>query len=210
MVSLCERYWYPLYAYVRRSGYPADQAQDLTQEFFTRVLEGRYLDRANPEKGRFRSFLLTSLKFFVSDAEDRQRARTRGGGQLASLEFSSGEERYLREPAHDADCGIVIQATRVISRDIVTTIAQRVHKGAIRSGTFVGKKRVRLIQGGTEPQKRAIASEPSALKTQHRGIGQTLFQADMNDAEARKISVLGAERPIEDIDILNQFRRNGF
>jgi RNA polymerase sigma factor (sigma-70 family) len=101
LVSLCENYWYPLYAYLRRGGYPADQAQDLTQEFFTRVLEGRYLDRADPEKGRFRSFLLTSLKFFVADEQDRQRARKRGGGQLVSLEFCSGEERYQREPAHE-------------------------------------------------------------------------------------------------------------
>ena len=57
MVSLCESYWYPLYAFLRRRGYPADQAQDLTQEFFTRVLERRYPVRADPEKGRFRSFL---------------------------------------------------------------------------------------------------------------------------------------------------------
>jgi RNA polymerase sigma-70 factor (ECF subfamily) len=101
LVALCENYWYPLYAYLRRRGHPADQAQDLTQEFFTRLLEGRYLDRADPEKGRFRSFLLTSLKFFVADEEDRQRAHKRGGGHLVSLEFSSGEERYQREPAHD-------------------------------------------------------------------------------------------------------------
>jgi RNA polymerase sigma factor (sigma-70 family) len=101
LVSLCENYWYPLYAYLRRRGYPADQAQDFTQEFFTRVLEGRYLDRADPEKGRFRSFLLSSLKFFVADEGDRQRAHKRGGGQLVPLEFSSGEERYQREPAHD-------------------------------------------------------------------------------------------------------------
>src|SRR5438309_11948389 len=67
LVSLCESYWYPLYAYLRRRGYPADQAQDLTQEFFIRVLEGRYLDRADREKGRFGAFLLTSLKFFVDD-----------------------------------------------------------------------------------------------------------------------------------------------
>ena len=101
LVSLCENYWYPLYAYLRRRGYPADQAQDLTQEFFTRLLEGRYLDRADPEKGRFRSFLLTSLKFFVADEEDRRRARKRGGGQLVPLEVSSGEERYQREPGHE-------------------------------------------------------------------------------------------------------------
>ena len=101
LVSLCEGYWYPLYAYVRRRGYPADQAQDLTQEFFVRMLEGRYLDRADPEKGRFRSFLLTSLKFFVADEEDRRRACKRGGGAVAQLQFSSGEERYQREPTDD-------------------------------------------------------------------------------------------------------------
>ena len=61
LMTLCESYWYPLYAYVRRRGHSADQAQDLTQEFFVRVLEGRYLDRADPEKGRFRAFMLTSL-----------------------------------------------------------------------------------------------------------------------------------------------------
>src|ERR1700674_5654358 len=101
LVSLCENYWYPLYAYLRRRGYPADQAQDLTQDFFVRVLEGRYLDRAEPEKGRFRSFLLTSLKFFVADTGDRQRAIKRGGGAVLPLELSSGEDRYQGEPAHD-------------------------------------------------------------------------------------------------------------
>src|SRR6202049_2110075 len=101
LVSLCESYWYPLYAYVRRRGYFPDTAQDLTQEFFIRVLEGRYLDRADPEKGRFRSFILTSLKFFVADEGDRDRAQKRGGGTVGPLEFPSGEERYQREPAHD-------------------------------------------------------------------------------------------------------------
>src|SRR5712692_6698950 len=101
LVSLCENYWYPLYAYLRRRGYPADQAQDLTQEFFIRALEGRYLDRADPEKGRFRAFLLSSMKFFLADEADRNRAQKRGGGTVLSLEFSSGEDCYQREPAHD-------------------------------------------------------------------------------------------------------------
>lgn len=101
LVSLCEGYWYPLYAYVRRRGYPADQAQDLTQEFFIRVMEGRYLDRADPDKGRFRAFLLTSLKFFLADDADRSRAQKRGGGRVLSFEIASGEGRYQREPAHD-------------------------------------------------------------------------------------------------------------
>jgi RNA polymerase sigma-70 factor (ECF subfamily) len=101
LADLCENYWYPLYAYLRRRGYAAEEAQDLTQEFFVRVLEGRYLDRADPEKGRFRSFILTSLKFFVADEGDRQRALKRGGGAVVPLEISSGEERYQREPGHD-------------------------------------------------------------------------------------------------------------
>ena len=101
LVALCEAYWYPLYAYVRRRGYPADQAQDFTQEFFVRVLEGRYLERADPEKGRFRAFILTCMKFFLADEGDRVRALKRGGGAVLSLEMSSGEERYEREPAHE-------------------------------------------------------------------------------------------------------------
>ena len=101
LISLCEGYWYPLYTYIRRRGYPADQAQDLTQEFFARMLDGRYLDRADPEKGRFRAFILTSLKFFLADEADRNRAQKRGGGNVLSLEISSGEERYQRDPAHN-------------------------------------------------------------------------------------------------------------
>jgi hypothetical protein len=81
-------------------GFPSEQAFSFAG-IPMRVLEGRYLDRADPEKGRFRSFILTSLKFFVADEEDRQRARKRGGGMVVSLEFSSGEERYQREPAHN-------------------------------------------------------------------------------------------------------------
>lgn len=101
LASLCERYWYPLYAYVRRRGYLPEQAQDLTQEFFIRLLEGRYLHRADPEKGRFRAFILSSLKFYLADEGDRERAQKRGGGAVLPLEFASGEERYKREPAHD-------------------------------------------------------------------------------------------------------------
>ena len=65
------------------------------------MLGGRYLDRADPEKGRFRAFILTSLKFFLADEADRNRAEKRGGGNVLSLEISSGEERYQRDPAHN-------------------------------------------------------------------------------------------------------------
>jgi RNA polymerase sigma factor (sigma-70 family) len=132
LVSLCEAYWYPLYAYLRRRGYPADQAQDLTQDFFVRVVEGLYLDRADPEKGRFRSFLLTSLKFFVADEHDRQRALKRGGGAILPLEFSSGEERYQREPAHDETPERIFErrwALSVLDRVVEKLREEFVHHG---------------------------------------------------------------------------------
>ncbi len=98
LVRLCERYWYPVYAYVRRRGYPEQDAQDLTQDFFVRILEGRYLDRADPNRGRFRSFLLNSCKFFLGDEADRARAQKRGAGAILPFELASGEQQYRFEP----------------------------------------------------------------------------------------------------------------
>jgi len=84
LVRLCEHYWYPVYAYVRRRGHLNEEAQDLTQDFFIRILEGRYLDRADPSRGRFRSFLLNSCKFFLADQADRARTpKTRWRGYSA-------------------------------------------------------------------------------------------------------------------------------
>ena len=99
--ALCETYWYPLYAYVRRSGHSVERSQDLTQAFFARILEKHYLDRADANRGRFRAFLLSSLKFFLADEADRDHAQKRGGA-LPPIPFDirRGEEFYMREPAH--------------------------------------------------------------------------------------------------------------
>ncbi len=101
LATLCEAYWYPLYAYARRRGDSPDQAQDHTQGFFTRFLERDYFDRADPERGRFRSFLLASFHYYLCDEAGRARAQKRGAG-VAPLPFelSGGEERYLNEPSH--------------------------------------------------------------------------------------------------------------
>ncbi len=84
LAQLCEAYWYPLYAYVRRRGYSAADAQDLTQAFFMRLLEKQSLGVADPERGRFRSFLMASLDNFLANERDRGRARKRGGGLASS------------------------------------------------------------------------------------------------------------------------------
>lgn len=98
LAILCENYWYPLYAFVRRSGYSAEDAQDLTQEFFVRLLEKDFIAAADPKKGRFRTFLITALKRFLANEYDRVQAQKRGGGQrIVSLEGL--EEKYRRQPA---------------------------------------------------------------------------------------------------------------
>jgi len=96
--TLCRSYWYPLYAYVRRQGYGPQDAEDLTQEFFARLLRLNSLESVAPHKGRFRTFLLVSLKHFLSDARDAIRAAKRGGGQtVLSLDEGSAERRYRQE-----------------------------------------------------------------------------------------------------------------
>ncbi len=101
--TLCRTYWYPLYAYVRRQGHSPPDAQDLTQEFFARLLQKDYLKAAAREKGRFRTFLIVALKRFLANEWDRVRAQKRGGGQpLLSLDTDLAEERYRIEPVESA------------------------------------------------------------------------------------------------------------
>ena len=98
--TLCLTYWYPLYAYVRRRGYDLHEAQDLTQEFFARLVEKDVVDAADPSRGRFRSFLLTSLSNFLANEWDKQHAQKRGGDHLViPLDFGAGDSRYSNEPA---------------------------------------------------------------------------------------------------------------
>ena len=102
LAALCETYWYPLYAYVRRRGHDADDTQDLTQAFFARLLEKNDLAAAERERGKFRSFLLTSLKHFLSNEWDRVHAKKRGGGRTpVSIDFGAAEGRYHLEPSHE-------------------------------------------------------------------------------------------------------------
>ena len=100
--KLCRAYWYPLYAYLRRRGYGEQDAQDLTQGFFARLLERNDLEAVGRQKGKFRSFLLAALNHFLSDEWDRERAQKRGGGQtFISLDDQTAEERYRLEPADE-------------------------------------------------------------------------------------------------------------
>jgi RNA polymerase sigma factor (sigma-70 family) len=98
--ELCQVYWFPLYAYVRRRGHSPEDAEDLTQEFFRTLLEKEYLKAADRDKGRFRAFLLVALQRFLANEWDRARAQKRGGGRSpVSLDARTAETRYQVEPA---------------------------------------------------------------------------------------------------------------
>jgi RNA polymerase sigma-70 factor (ECF subfamily) len=118
---LCQTYWYPLYSYVRRQGHQPDDAQDLTQEFFARLLEKHYLQSADPERGRFRSFLLTAFKRFLAKERDREKTKRRGGGRkLLSLDFEAGEKRFSLELAHE------VTAEKIYEQHWALTLLDRV------------------------------------------------------------------------------------
>jgi RNA polymerase sigma-70 factor (ECF subfamily) len=100
--ELCRTYWLSLYSYLRRDGYAPDDAQDLTQGFFLRLLRTNSLLGVSPLKGRFRTFLLASLRHFVSDERDRARAQKRGGGQtVISINAAQAEAAFLQVPNGD-------------------------------------------------------------------------------------------------------------
>jgi len=102
LAQLCQRYWYPLYAYVRRRVRDVSEAQDLTQEFFARLLEKNVIAAASRERGRFRSFLLAAMKNFLTNEWDKAKAVKRGGGRSPiSLELDVAESKLTLEPAHD-------------------------------------------------------------------------------------------------------------
>ena len=97
--TLCETYWFPVYSFIRRKGKSSDDARDLTQAFFTRVLEKNYFRDAEQSRGRFRTFLLASVRHFLANERDAELARKRGGGFThVPIEFETEERRFHHEP----------------------------------------------------------------------------------------------------------------
>jgi RNA polymerase sigma factor (sigma-70 family) len=124
LATLCEAYWYPIYAFVRRQGHSPEASQDLTQEFFAYVLERDLFAKADPSRGRFRTFLRTVCARQLADHRDRQNAIKRGGGRpVLAIDAEDAEGRYAREPAHD------LTAERIFDRSWALTLLDRVLDG---------------------------------------------------------------------------------
>ena len=121
LAQLCENYWYPLYAYVRHRVSDVHEAQDLTQAFFSHLLEKRAIVAADRTRGRFRAFLLTAFKNFLNNERDKARADKRGGGRAKlSLDFDAGESRYQIELFH------TVTAEKLYERRWVLTLLEQV------------------------------------------------------------------------------------
>ncbi len=133
--KLCRNYWVPIYAFVRRQGHSPHDAQDLTQEFFARLLEKNYLAGADRAKGRFRSFLLASLKHFLANEWDKATAKKRGGGQIPiSIEASAAESSIGLEPADPAT------AEKIFERRWALALLEQVLKRLREEYTSDGKE----------------------------------------------------------------------
>jgi RNA polymerase sigma factor (sigma-70 family) len=140
--QLCRNYWQPLYAYVRRTGHSREEAEDLTQEFFARLLAQNSVARADPARGRFRSFLLASLKHFLANEREKAHARKRGSGApLLPLEFDTAETRCA-QPAAPGDT-----PDRAFDRQwalaLLDVVLGRLHKeygDSGRDSLFIGLK----------------------------------------------------------------------
>jgi RNA polymerase sigma-70 factor (ECF subfamily) len=110
LARLCQTYWFPVYAFIRKRGHSPEQAQDFTQDFFAGFLQKNYVARAARERGRFRVFLMSSVENFLHNQHDRAQAQKRGGGQaLLSLNYQDAEQRYQIEPLEESDPATIFE-----------------------------------------------------------------------------------------------------
>jgi RNA polymerase sigma-70 factor (ECF subfamily) len=127
LARLCRTYWLPVYAFVRKRGHTPDQAKDLTQDFFASFLKKNSVARAVRERGRFRSFLMTSVDNFLRNTHERDQAQKRGGGSsLVSLDDQDAEAYYLAEPADELDPAKHFELRWVLT--ILDRVMQRLRK----------------------------------------------------------------------------------
>jgi len=126
---LCQTYWFPVYAFIRKKGYSPEQAQDFTQEFFAGFLAKNYVARAARDRGRFRVFLMSSVENFLHNKHDKAHAQKRGGGRQVlslDLDYNDAEERYRIEPVEESDPAAIFEQQWVAT--LLETIFNRLRE----------------------------------------------------------------------------------
>jgi RNA polymerase sigma-70 factor (ECF subfamily) len=202
--ELCRTYWYPLYAYVRRHGHSREDAEDLTQGFFARLLEKNYLDGISNEKGKFRAFLLVALKRFLANEWDRANRQKRGGGLAPlSLDWQDAETRYQIHPADNLSpdklydrAWAVIVLERVITRlrDESAGDAKGNLYGQLKSFLMMGTSEIPYAHAAAELKmtEGAVRVAVHRLRKRYREllreeIGQTLANPAQAEEEMQSL-----------------------
>jgi RNA polymerase sigma-70 factor (ECF subfamily) len=184
--ELCQVYWYPLYAFARRQGYGANEAEDLTQGFFARLLERNFVARAEPDKGRFRSFLLTVFKRFLADEWNREHAQKRGGFQpVVALDAGLAESRFGGEPSQGEPPDVLYE------RQWALTLLEQV----------MGRLRQEYIESGRaglfERLEACLARDETALPyadiARELGLSEAAVKMAMQRLRARYRAILREE-----------------
>ena len=206
--QLCRTYWYPLYAYVRRQGHVPEDAQDLTQDYFAHLLARDFPRGAAPERGKFRSFLLASLRHFLVDQHRHAGAAKRGRGQRpVSLEDRRAEERFRLEPQHD------LTPEKIYEREWAMTLLERARSrlreeyvavgkaelhDQLQSFPLVGKSDCTFAQAASEMglTESALKSAVHRMRTRYRQlvreeVAHTVADpAELNEEARHLISVI--------------------
>jgi len=199
--TLCGLYWYPVYAFIRRQGHSAHEAEDLTQAYFGRVIEKAYLAQVDRERGKFRTFLLSSLKHFLANERDRARAQKRGGGALhVTFEALDAEQRYAAEAGSGLTPEELFEKRAALSLlDAALALLRKDYE--MRDSARQFEMLAPLLTGDSDERYEAIAAElkmtPGALrvalhrlrarfrKTLRDLIGAMVSTSDQVDDELR-------------------------
>jgi RNA polymerase sigma factor (sigma-70 family) len=183
---LCRTYWYPLYAFLRRKGYPPSDAEDLVQGFLLQVVAGRGLKDVEQGHGRFRSYLLGALRHFLANEWDKARAEKRGGGvALLSLEELGPENRYSRDLADDST------PETLYERTWAATVLERVHRWLRREYRDNGKEnRFDIFEGYLMSESKGLTYAEAGARL---GIAEGTVKAEVHRLRKRYRSLLRAE-----------------
>jgi RNA polymerase sigma-70 factor (ECF subfamily) len=201
---LCHSYWRPVYAYIRRDGRQPADAQDLTQEFFLHFIEKEWIDHLQHQRGKFRSFLLTFLKHFLSDERDRAGAQKRGGGQtFISIDELQAEENYALEPSESLTADQVFE--RRWAQTLMERAVARLRQEYVDDGKAELFQQLKDLQPGERGARSymeigaqfglseaAVKSAVHRLRARHRDvlrseIARTLGSAEEVDEEIRHL-----------------------
>ena len=186
LAKLCSAYWFPLYAFIRRQGRNPYDAQDLTQEFFARLLEKDYLKSAAREKGKFRTFLLVMLKRFLANEWDRQHAQKRGGfAPVVSIDQELAESRFAAEPVHN------LQPDLLFDRQWAMTLLERTM--ALLQEEYLTSGRARLFELLRGCLARDESALPYAAIAGHLKLSEAAVKMAVQRLRARYREILRGE-----------------